>query len=321
MAALLGPFMVLIFCLSQAFRDVYFANVFQGLDLFAVIAIAFGLSTIIFCLLTAARSPGAFAKARERLGTVAAMNVTTALAWTCYFFGLKHLEPSIVNTVHSGMAPLTVIALGACGIQIAKPEAVGAKEYACYAGLLLSLAALWWVVLSGNSGFHGESLGSSLLGLSLLLVSGSSITISLLFSKRLHDHGMNAEAVTAVRYPLLVVTATAVELIKGWPTSLSAPAELTTISIAATILIVLPTFALQVGIAHTGSLTAQIIRALGPVCVFALEQYDHRLTYSWPTLACILAYSLFAIAANVLHGWRGAPATLGDPIPQGERTR
>jgi hypothetical protein len=35
--ALFGPLMVLTFCLSQAFRDVYFANIFQGLDFFAVI--------------------------------------------------------------------------------------------------------------------------------------------------------------------------------------------------------------------------------------------------------------------------------------------
>jgi len=118
MAVPLGPFMVLTFCLSQAFRDVYFANIFQGLDLFAVIAIAFGLSAITFGFVTAIRSPGDFTKLREHVQTAVAMNVTTALAWTCYFFGLKHLEPSIVNTVHSGMAPLTVVALAAVRIRL-----------------------------------------------------------------------------------------------------------------------------------------------------------------------------------------------------------
>jgi hypothetical protein len=59
---LFGPSMVLVFCLSQAFRDVYFANIFQGLDFFAVIAIAFGLSGVLFCLLTAFRSPATSAK-------------------------------------------------------------------------------------------------------------------------------------------------------------------------------------------------------------------------------------------------------------------
>jgi len=313
--ALLGPLMVLIFCLSQAFRDVYFANIFQGLDFFAVIVIAFGLSALIFGFLTAARSPGDFTKLRKHARTAIAMNVTTALAWTCYFFALKHLEPSIVNTVHSGMAPLTVIVLAALGIRLTEEEeeVVSRREYACYAGLTLSLVGLWWVVLSGHSGFQSQDAESSLLGLTLLLVSGSSITISLLYSKRLHDHGLSAEGVTAVRYLLIIAVATGMEIFKGWPASMSTSAQLMTISIAATVLIVLPTFALQVGVARTAPLTAQVIRALGPVCVFALEQYDHRLTYSWPTLACIIAYSTFTIAANVVHGWRDRPPVMVAP--------
>jgi drug/metabolite transporter (DMT)-like permease len=301
--------MVLIFCLSQAFRDVYFADIFQGLDFFAVIVIAFGLSALIFGFLTAVRSPGEFTKLHKHARTAVAMNVTTALAWTCYFFGLKHLEPSIVNTVHSGMAPLTVIALAAAGIRLTKEEeeVVSRREYACYIGLMLSLVGLWWVVLSGHSGFQSQDVESSLLAMTLLLVSGSSITISLLYSKRLHDHGLSAEGVTAVRYLLIIAVATGIEIFTGWPEGMTTSAQLATISIAATVLIVLPTFALQVGVARTAPLTAQVIRAFGPVCVFALEQYDHRLTYSWPTLACIIAYSTFATGANAVHGWRDRP--------------
>ena len=106
------------------------------------------------------------------------------------------------------------------------------------------------------------------------------------------------------------------EIFKGWPEGMSTSAQLVTISIAATVLIVLPTFALQVGVARTAPLTAQVIRALGPVCVFALEQHDHRLTYSWPTLVCIIAYSTFAIAANVVHGWHDrAPVMVAPRAP------
>ena len=53
------------------------------------------------------------------------MNLTTALAWSCYFFGLSHLEPSIVNTLHSGMGPLTVVALAAFGVRLAKTDQIG----------------------------------------------------------------------------------------------------------------------------------------------------------------------------------------------------
>ena len=45
----LGPTLVLVFCLSQAFRDVYFGHVFQGIDFFGVILLAFLTSTV--CLL------------------------------------------------------------------------------------------------------------------------------------------------------------------------------------------------------------------------------------------------------------------------------
>jgi drug/metabolite transporter (DMT)-like permease len=166
------------------------------------------------------------------------------------------------------------------------------------------------VVLSGRSGFPGQDAESRLLGLALPLVSGSSITISLLYSKRLHDYGLSAEGVTAVRYLLIIAVATSIEIFKGWPEGLRTSTQLATVSIAATVLIVLPTFALQVGVARTAALTAQVIRALGPVCVFALEQYDERLTYSWPTLACIIAYSIFTLAANVAHGWRDGPAVM-----------
>jgi uncharacterized membrane protein YhaH (DUF805 family) len=313
MAALLGPFLVLVFCLSQALRDVYFGHVFQHVDVFAVILVAFTLSTLVFGAITVIRAPAQFRTLRGQIPTVLAMNATTALAWSCYFFALTHLEPSIVNTVHSGMGPLTVIALAAGGARLAKPGAVGRREFWSYGGIALSIVALWWVVLSGRSGLPAGDGTTSLLALALLTVSGCSITVSLLYSKRLHDHGVNAEAVTAVRYLLLIVLAACVEASKGQMAGIGDLSELATLSATSGVLIVLPLFALQVGIAMTAPLTAQVIRSLGPVCVFALQQIDGRLVYSTPTLICIAAYSAAAIAGNLAHGWRNdraAPARL-----------
>src|SRR5438874_13447252 len=90
----LGPALVLLFCLSQALRDVYFGHVFQGVDFFAVILLAFLLSTVIFTAVALLRSPAAFRKLRGHGRTVLAMNISTALAWSCYFFALTHIEPS-----------------------------------------------------------------------------------------------------------------------------------------------------------------------------------------------------------------------------------
>jgi drug/metabolite transporter (DMT)-like permease len=315
MAALFGPSMVLVFCLSQAFRDVYFADLFQGVDFFAVIVVAFGISTLIFGAVAAIRAPGGLTRMRGHVGTVVAMNLTTALAWTCYFFALKHLEPSIVNTIHSGMAPLTVVVMGAMGLPLAKATKIGPAEGFCYAGIAASLAGLWWVVLSGRSGLVG-TFTENLAGLALLLASGSSITVSLLYSKRLHDDGIGSDSVTAVRYLLIVALAAGIEGLGGRPSGIASSGQLLVIAAATTVLIVLPTFALQLGVARTAPLTAQIIRALGPVGIFALEQYDNRLAYSAATLACILAYSAFAIAGNMLHGWRDRPEPAAAPAPR-----
>ena len=128
MTPLLGPILVLMFCLSQALRDVYFGNVFQDVDFFAVILVAFTLSTLVFGAITVIRAPAQFKTLCRHVPTVLAMNATTALAWSCYFFALTHLEPSIVNTVHSGMGPLTVIALAASGARLARPSIIGRGE-------------------------------------------------------------------------------------------------------------------------------------------------------------------------------------------------
>ena len=318
--AFLGPALVLVFCVSQAFRDVYFGHVFQGVDFFAVILLAFLTSTILFSAIPLVRNRSAFAKLRGHLRTVVMMNVTTALAWSCYFFGLSHLEPSIVNTVHSGMGPLTVVALAAFGVRLAKTGHVGWWEYLGYAGIALSLTALAWVVLSGQSGLAADGKAMALWGLGALAVSGTSITVSLLYCKRLHDDGVNAEVVTSVRYGLLILIAAGVVWHKGGLGGIGTAGEAAMLTALATILMVLPLYAFQVGIALTAPLTANVLRALGPVFVFALQQIDGRLTYSTPTLVGILAYSAAAILSNVAHARGDAGAATSKPISARRQT-
>ncbi len=85
MSTVLGPSLVLIFTLSQAFRDVYFGDVFQRYDFFVIILIAFSLSMVIFGAVTLIRAPRNFSKLRRQMGAIIVANVTTALAWTCFF--------------------------------------------------------------------------------------------------------------------------------------------------------------------------------------------------------------------------------------------
>ena len=181
-------------------------------------------------------------------------------------------------------------------------------EYVCYAGLALVLAGMWWIVLSGRSGLAATvSLPVGLAGLALLMLSGASITISHLISKRLNDRGIGAEAISATRYVLIIVIAACAGLFNTQPSGIATTGELIFLALATTALIALPLYALQVGVAHTSPLTAHVIRALGPVFIFGLELLDGRVNYSAYTLLAIIAYSIFVIASNLVHGWRSEP--------------
>jgi drug/metabolite transporter (DMT)-like permease len=226
------------------------------------------------------------------------------LAWSCYFFGLTHIDPSVVNTIHSAMGPLTVVVLGFFGIKLAQMPKVGFVETLSYGGIAASVVGLWWVVLSGRSGLDIGTTRDTVLGLAVLAVSGASITVSLLYCKRLQDAGIGADTVTAVRYIAIIILAGGVALWNGGLGGINTLEQGATISVASILLIVLPLYALQVGIGRVAPLLSQIIRALGPIFVFALAQFDGRMHYSQPVLVCILIYSASVLVSNFARGWR-----------------
>ena len=299
-----GPVLVLLFALSQALRDVYFSGVFQGVNFFAVILIAFSMSTIVCGVRIGRGTTALLPRIQAERATFLWMNITTAIAWSCYFFGLKTLQPSIVNTLHSAIGPLTVVALGVCGLFKFPRSTTSQPERLCYIGLAASIAALWWVTLSGGSGVEGSNPATDLSALFLLLVSGTSITISLLLSKRMNDRGFDADALTVGRYPLIIIVAVIALASSDRPLGITSISQLAMITLAAALLIALPLYVLQVGIANTAPLTGHVIRSLGPVFIFALELVDERIAYSSAVMACIILYSLFSIGANVFRGWR-----------------
>lgn len=292
--------MVLLFCLSQAFRDVYLGNAFQRVDFFAVIILAFIPSTIFFAAFSAWRTPGDWPRLAAHWRTILAMNITTALAWTSYFNGLASLEPAVVNTLHSGIGPLTVIALFYAGFSIAGKQNISRAEGWCHAATALTLAVVWIIVIGGWSGHQGKGM-TTLPPLALLVLSGASITISHLYSKRMHEAGFGSETITAVRYFFIVIGAAIALQMHGRPNGVTGLSDGIVLGLAAALLIALPLYILQIGVSHTPQLTAHVIRSLGPVFVFALEQFDGRLSLSLPVLILILAYSGFVIAANIFH--------------------
>jgi hypothetical protein len=290
-----GIAFLLLFAASQAVRDAVFGSVFQSVSFFLVILLGFGSGTVVFTAAAGLAARRGFRTLLRRPLRFAALNATTAIAWIAYFYGLKCLEPAVVNTLHAGVGPLAAIAIVGLGAAVAN------VERACYAGIALSLVALVALVLSGNTGLPPSDPLMATFAVGAVTIGGGMITVSHVLARRFNDEGVSPMIIMGSRFLFTLLVAAAAELLLA--TSASQPSHGTAASLlmAAFVLIALPSFFLEMGVARSSPLAVNVIRALGPAFVFAAQQLDGRLTFSGATLACIVAFSVFAGLASVLR--------------------
>ncbi|HEX2582375.1 MAG TPA: hypothetical protein VHL08_10440 [Dongiaceae bacterium] len=292
-----GPALILVFVLSTGLRDVYFGNLLQGLNFFAIVTLSFSLAIAVFLLPALWWRSDQIRIAFRQLDILLWLNIATALAWLCYFFAIKWLEPSAVNTIWSGLGPILVSGISAMGWKTAGSEPIGQSERAFHLGILVSLMALVWVIMSGRSGLPGRSSGESLLGLAATALSATAIVASVLLSKRLNEKGVDAATIVGVRFFGLVL----VSLPFAWGDPIFVHGlrdmAILRIGLAALFLIVLPIYFFQAGLQRSAPITAEAITALGPIMVFLPQLTDTRLTFSLYTLACIVLYALLTSGA------------------------
>lgn len=302
-----GWMFLLAFAFSQGVRDALFGNVFQSVSFFFVAMLAFGTSTLCFSGLALLRQPKDFTKLAASSGMFAALNVTTAVAWLSFFFALKHLEPAVVATLYNGVGPLTVLALGALGCKdVSSRPTLG--EWLCYAALAGVLMCLALVVLTNRSGLAVTNNQAQAYALFAATGGGAAIAVSHLIARRFNDQGVGSDAVMGTRFVLTFCAAAFMEVTWGQATMRPVLEFLPILALIAFVVVTLPSFMLQLGIARASPLAVNIVRALGPVSVFAVQQLDGRLRFSGATLVCIMGFCTCAIAASVLRAWSEARA-------------
>lgn len=303
----LGVLFLLLFVTSQGVRDAYFGNVFQSVSFLVVALLAFSMSTIVFMTVSLARRPGDIVRLFAAPGRLAALNATTAAAWLLFFFGLRNLEPAVVATLFNGVGPIVVLIGSWMGWSSARSE-LGPAEKVIFAGLALTLTALCGVVLTNASGLPSTNISAQALALAGVVVGGAMITTSYAFTKSMTDAGIGSDAVMSVRFLLTLLIALILEIYLGEAAFRPDGQQLPSIAATAFALIVIPSFLVQSGVSRTSPLLANVFRSLGPVFVFAIQQFDGRLQFSGATLACIVAFCSFTIAASLIRGWREALA-------------
>lgn len=270
--AAVGLICLLGFVLAQGLRDALFGNVFQSVSFLVVACLAFGLSTALFGVWVLLRQPDALGVVIRNPGAALWLNLTTAVAWLALFYGLRSLEPAVAATLYNGIGPLAALTFARGPPECARP---GRAETACYVAMALSLVALICVTAAGQSGL---AVARAETALALAAAAGGvAIAVAHLIARRL---------------------AGTIETWAGEPRLRPEAAALPFLALSAFALVVLPSLLLQLGVARASPLAVNVMRALGPVAVFVVQQFDNRLAFSTATLACILVFSGSAIVAS-----------------------
>jgi drug/metabolite transporter (DMT)-like permease len=313
-----GFLLSLAFAALAAGRDVYLGGLFQHVEPLLVALTAFALCSLVFVPIALLRDPGGPAALLRRPLALFWINATTALAWLSYFFALRTIEPALVQVLFYGIGPLSVgwvdgLVPGSIRTRLSL------SERGLHLGLLASLVVAAGVVLAGLSGLGSQPAGVAVAGVVLALGGGVSISISTLLSRVLNDSGLRPATVLALRFPGALVLAAAFAAASPAPLLAGVtPGVFAGVALAALLLIVLPNYVNQVGVALASPVTVRAVLALGPVLVFALQLLEGRLSPSIATLVTCVLYAVFAVAAAIVRrraigapaGGRSGPAVL-----------
>ena len=293
------------FSLSLAFaglaavRDVYFGGLFQEVNPLLVALTAFGLCSLVFLPIALVRDPAGLTALVRRRSQLFWMNATTGVAWLSFFFALRTIEPALVQVLFYGIGPLSVRWVD--GLVPGSARATLTRvEHALHLGLMASLIIAVAVVLGGLSGLGVQPPALAAVGVVLAIGGGVSISISTLLCRALNDTGLGPATLLALRFPGAFILAAGFAMASPTPIlSGVTPSVLGGVALASFLLIVLPNYINQIGMALASPVTVRAVLALGPVLVFALQRLEGRLSPSTSTLTACVLYAVFAVAAAI----------------------
>jgi hypothetical protein len=310
-----GFLLSLTFVGLASVRDVYLGGLVQRVSPLVVAVTAFTLCTLVFLTGALVRDRAGLARLGRHGGRLAWVNATTALAWLSFFFALRAAEPALVQILFFGVGPLSVAWLDG-RLMGTMPVPLTSTERRLQAGLLGCLVLAVAIVLGGFSGLDAGGPARAIAGVVLALVGGTSIAISSLLCRTLNDAGVRPATLMGLRFPgAAILAGLLLPVAAGDPLAALTPAGLAGVGLASLLLIVLPSYVNQVGVALASPVTVRAVLALGPGLVFALQLVEGRVSASRATLTACVLYALVTLAGAVARRHTVARITAGRAAP------
>lgn len=292
-----GAVLLIAFILTQSVRDVYLGHLFGSLSLFETAFMAFGAAALLFGGGLAIGQPQQLRLLLAHWRLVAAVNLTTLIAWLSYFGALRLVTPAAANLAFSGVAPLAVASFAALGLASAGERTVGPLERSLHAALFATVCLLAATVGAGEGGLADIAPAVGMAGVGLAMLAGTAITAETIFAKRMNEHSISALAIVGVRFSLVALIAGGALLgSNGAYAGQSGTALIAQGAILIAILIG-PIYLAQKGLALTTPLISGVLLSLAPVSTLILQSVAGTAALSPAMLLVTLAYAGCAVAA------------------------
>jgi drug/metabolite transporter (DMT)-like permease len=280
-----GTLLLFGFIAAAGVRDVWIGGLLARLGLFEVALLAFGATALLFGLILTLAKPGQLRLLLRHRREVAALNLTTGVAWACYFGALSTTPPAAAALAFVAVGPAVVMVLGRVGIGGQHDGALDPLAAVAYLGTLLLTVAL--------AGVAGP-------GVALAAVAGMAITIEAIIARRMGALGAGPTALVGCRF----LGVAAISGVGTWVAPAGwgglSPSGLALQTIILLAVLVGPLWLAQFGLALTGPLHSAVVLALGPVTVLVLQTLAGVAPLTGPMALISAVYVILAL----LGAWR-----------------
>ncbi|WP_175407871.1 DMT family transporter [Streptomyces sp. TRM64462] len=292
--ALVGPLLVLGYCVINSTKSVLEGSLVQGLSPEFIAFHAFVIAQAVY-FFTLPDKAALKTVVRRTLPDMVMLNVSTAVCWIAVLYAFTVFEPAMANSIIIGLGPAITILLGfklRPGTKVLPLELVAAAAMLAAMGFLLAAAA------RGSSAIGDLSRGDLVVGVVYCVLTATSLSGITYYTRRLGDAGVSVRQMMASRFVVLIVATLVLMAVRdsfGAYTARNVAAILA-ISVVG---VIISLYLLQQGIVRTEPITVSMLFGTNLLITYVTQFLDPRLHQSGETFAGILVVS----AAMCLGTW------------------
>ncbi len=297
-----GLIFLLAYAISGGFKDIIVGHQGGHYDIFMMVFVVFGITTLFFQILWHAKrqsTPGLrqLARIRGAQRDLVLLNVATMIAWLGTYKGLVLLEPALAAALWGGLAPI-MMAAGDWWLRGKQPNRV---DWWVGGSILTVSIGIMWLSLSGYS---AKSQSHAALGITFCFFTALGMALVSLFAKRLYDHGCSAVFIMGNRFYVLLIVAL---LLQQDPSKLLSfiANEWHWLLPLTGIGVILSLYLLQEGTRLCQPITVGLIFAISPSATLLAQGFDPEISIMASSIAANLLVVAISCVGVFWHWKRG----------------